>query len=305
MRTFNTKCFTLILARLLSTVCFTSTLNAATLKPVVADLKGKVMGYSTSGAETILAKKSPISLGSTVKTDKSAAALIVIAPGQSIYLEELTSVQLVKSETKLGDKLNSGVAKLISGTVQCHVEHPDNVKQSMELEVPGGSLKAKGTFWNCNVDSTTHQMTASVASGNVKVSYLNNSFDLAPGMVMTAVYNADMNSVSEVTVVNLIDGTSTTYTPNAPPKTQKATIAQLNAAKSEFNSLLAKADNLQGEEKSSLEKLLAKINKVLTENSIGALALSGGGGGGSRPNERLGQATTVKQQGINVSPEAP
>ena len=205
----------------------------------------------------------------------------------------------------MGDKLNSGVAKLIAGTVQCHVEHPDNVKQSMVLEVPGGSLEAKGTFWNCKVDSATHQMTAAVASGKVKVSYLNNTFDLSPGMVMTAVYNADMTSVSEVTVVNLIDGTSTTYTPNAPPKTQKATIAQLNAAKSEFNALLAKANNLQGEEKSSLEKLLAKINKVLTENSIGALALSGSGGGGSRPNERLGQATTVKQQGINVSPEAP
>lgn len=210
--------------------------------------------------------------GPSITTGEGSAALLGLAPGQTLFVNKDTTLSI--TELKFSGSDRSSVVQLVKGAVQSNAQQPKDGTTSQKIVTPCGDLKAGAAAWRTSLGegpmkegSPPHGLGVSVYSGNVTYSHPRiGEVILKPGQVATM--NCDPNNPL-LTVVDLTTGRVYIYGPGGQVTERLADARELAAAALSFQEgigafLATSTDDAQ----LALGQLIAQINAVLGRNNV-------------------------------------
>jgi hypothetical protein len=236
---------------------------AETTKATLAATRGEV---TVNGAKPAGLPAS-VKVGGTVKPGANSGAMLIPVPGQTIFVDQNTEVQLKSCDMSAGPnstwtRRSSCVLK--AGHLHCSIARPKTGASYLDLITPQATLSAHGTSWATRVDGK--ETRAVVYAGVVTLHFGDANIDVYPGQVAT-ITGEGAEAVLEV--LDLKTGRLVRYKKGAPGQSELASAAQINVARDlleqgfgAFHGTASEADLL------SFSQIVAEINKVLLANSL-------------------------------------
>ncbi len=237
---------------------------AETVKGSLAAARGEVTVNGKKAGPTLPV---PVKVGSVVKPGANSGAILVPVPGQTVFVDQNTEVQLKSCDMSAGPnsawtRRSSWVLK--SGNMHCSIASSKTGASYLDVVTRQATFSAHGTSWSTRVDE--RGTFAAVFAGVVTIHFGGADIDVLPGQV--AMITGDgKDAVLEV--LDLKTGRLVRYIKGAPGQVELASAAQIKLARDfleqgfgAFSGTASEADLL------SFSQIVAEINKVLAENFL-------------------------------------
>ena len=249
-----------------------------------------------------LAKGDTISPGQDITTSNESAALLGLAPGQYLFVNQ--DAKLSIKELKQSGSDRSSIVKLDSGAVQSDLHAPKQGTTSQTVSTPCGDLTAGVAAWRTSIgegpatsNSSPHGLVAVVYAGSVTYKHPKiGEVILTPGQV--ASMNCDPKNPT-LTVVDLTTGRVYVYGPGGLVGDRLATAGELASAAGSFQQGIgAFQATATANAQIALAQVINQINQVLGRNGVPPV-------GAGNTNLFPTAAVNNQQNNTPVSPAVP
>ena len=240
---------------------------AETVKASLAASRGDV---TVNGVKPGQPLPVTVKVGSVLKSGPNSSAILIPLPGQTVFVDQNTEVQIKTCEMSPGENstwTRRASCTLKKGSLHCAIAHPKAGASYLDVVTPRGTLSAHGTGWVTWSDQDSTRFV--VYAGVVTIHFGAADIDVLRGQVATITGDG---AAAVLEVLDLKTGRLVRYTNGAPGQTELASAAQINVARDlldqgfgAFRGTASQADLL------GFSQIVAEINKVLDDNHLASI----------------------------------
>lgn len=254
----------LIIFSMMVSVLVCGSAAGETVKASLAATRGEV---DINGSKAGSARPLPVKAGSTLKAKADSGAILIPVPGQTVFVDQNTEVELKSCEMRA--EANSGwrrhsAFKLKNGRLHCSISHAKSGGSFLDVSTPWAGLSAHGTSWA--TWSGAEGLHVAVYAGVVTIHFGGADIDVLYGQVATITGEGD---AAVLEIVDLKSGRIVRYRKGGPGEPGLASTAQIRAARDLLEQGFGAFRGTGSEEDIlGFSQIVAAINKVLADNLL-------------------------------------
>jgi hypothetical protein len=240
---------------------------AETVKGSLAATRGEVR---INGAIAGTARPLPVKAGSILKTAANSGAIILPVPGQTVFIDQNTEVELKSCEMRA--EANSAwyrhsAFKFKNGRLHCSIAHVKSGESHLDVLTPWAGISAHGTSWATWCDS--HGLHVAVYGGTTTIHFGGADVDVQYGQVATITGEGD---AAVLEILDLKTGRIVRYKKGGPGEPGLASAAEIRVARDLLEEGFGAFRGTGSEEDVlAFSQIVAAINKLLADNLLPAI----------------------------------